>query len=121
MESASPLPVKSVAQETYHDSFCVNGKEYDLAIHMSVYHVIKDTIEVANGAAQMVNDVMRVAILLFLNYLNPATTMAESLGGGGGVGGGWGRKKDDDDEEWARRCARKASWLCKPMRRSYRR
>ena len=105
----------------YHDSFSVNGKDYDLTIPMSACQVMKDTLEVADGAAQTVNDVMRVAMLLFLNYANPATMMAESLGGGGGVEGGWGCKKDDDDEEWARRCARKAAWLCKPMRRSYRR
>ena len=121
LESASPLPVKSTAQEIYHDSFSVNGMDYDLTIPMSVYQVMKDTLDVADDAAQTVNDAMRVAMLLFLNYTNPAATMAESLGGGGGIEGGWGRKKDDDDEEWARRCARKAAWLCKPMRRSYRR
>ena len=120
LESASPLPVKSAAQEMYHDSFSVNGKGYDLTIPMSAYQLLKDTLEVDEGAAQTVNDVMRVAMLLFLNYASPAITMAESLGGGGGVEGGWGRKKDDDDEEWARRCARKANWLCKPMRCSSR-
>ena len=33
LESASPLPVKPVAQEIYHDSFSVNGKDFDLTIH----------------------------------------------------------------------------------------
>ena len=121
LESASPLPVKSAAQEVYHDSFSVNGMDYDLTIPMSACQVMKDTLDVADDAAQTVNDAMRVAMLLFLNYTNPAATMAESLGGGGGIEGGWGRTKDDDDEEWARRCTRKAAWLCKPMRRSYRR
>ena len=64
---------------------------------------------------------MRVAMLLFLNYVDAATTMAESAGGGGGVESNWGRKKDDDDEWWARRCVHKAAWLCKPMRKSYKR
>ncbi len=78
-------------------------------------------IEVADGATQTVNDVLHVSMLLFMNYADAATTMAESLGGGGGVESNWGRRKDDDDEEWTCRCARKANWLCKPMRRSYRR
>ncbi len=60
-------------------------------------------------------------MLLFLNYVDTATTMAESVGGGGGVESDWGRKKDDDDEWWARRCAHKAAWLCKPMRRTFKR
>ena len=55
------------------------------------------------------------------NAADAATAMAESVGGGGCIESGWGRKRDDDDDEWARRCSRKANWLCKPMRRSYRR
>ena len=92
--------------------------DYDLTIPMSVYQVMKDTLDVADDAAQMVNDAMRVAMLLFLNYTNPAATMAESLGGGGGIEGGWGRRKNEDDEWYARRCIEKANWLCKPMRRN---
>ena len=38
-------------------------------------------------------------MLLFLNYVDAASTMAETVGGGGGVESGWGRKNDDDDEE----------------------
>ena len=83
--------------------------------------VMRDAVEVADGAAQTTNDVLRVAMLLFLNFVDAATTIAETVGGGGGVESGWGRKKDDDDEEWARRCAHKAAWLCKPMRKSYKR
>ena len=105
----------------YHDSFSVGGRDYDLAIPMSAYQVMRDAVEVADGAAQTTKDVLRMAILLFLNYVDAATTMAESVGGGGGVESGWGRKKDDDDEWWARRCAHKAVWLCKPMRKSYKR
>ena len=63
---------------------------------------------------------MKVAVLLFLGYVDAATTMSESCGGGGGTESGWGKKDDEDDLEWARRCAAKASWLCKPMGRSRR-
>jgi hypothetical protein len=121
LETTVPQSVKPVEQEMYHDSFCVGGKDYDLAIPMSAYQVMRDAVEVADGAAQTTNDVLRMAMLLFLNYVDAATTMAESVGGGGGVESGWGRKKDDDDEWWARRCAHKAVWLCKPMRKSYKR
>ena len=78
-------------------------------------------MELSDSVAQTTNEVLRVAMLLFMNYADAATTMAESVGGGGCIESGWGRKRDDDDDEWARRCSRKANWLCKPMRRSYRR
>ena len=111
LEAESPQNVKRETQEMYHDSFGMDGRDYDLTIPMPVYQVMKEAVEVADGAAQTVNDVLRVAMLLFLNYVDAATTMAESAGGGGGVESGWGRKKDDEDEEWARRCAHKAAWL----------
>lgn len=118
-EATSLQCVKPVMREIYHDSFSVDGKDYDLSVSMSAYQLMKDMIEVADGAALTVNDVLRVSMLLFMNYVDAATTMAESLGGGGGVESNWVRKKDDD--EWARRCARKANWLCKPFRRTMKR
>ena len=121
LETATPHPMKSVVQEMYHDTFSVDGRDYNLTIPMPAYQVMKDVLELSDTAAQTVNDVLRVAMLLFLNYVDAATTMAESAGGGGSVESGWGRKKDDDDEQWAHRCARKAAWLCKPMRKSYKR
>jgi len=48
---------------------------------------------------QRYDDILRVAMLLFLNYVDAATTMAETAGGGGGVESGWGRGKDDDTYE----------------------
>ncbi len=83
----------------YHDSFSVDGRDYNLTIPMSAYQAMKDVLGVSDSAAQTANDVPRVAMLLFVNYVDAATTMAESAGGGGGVESGWGRKKDDEDEE----------------------
>ena len=60
-------------------------------------------------------------MLLFVGYIDAATTISESCGGGGGVGTGWGRDKDEDELEWARRGAMKANWLCKPMVRRWKR
>lgn len=59
-------------------------------------------------------DVLKTALLLFAGYIDGATGMAVSCGGGGGGDTqGWGKDKDEDDLEWARRCARMASRLCK--------
>ena len=113
--------VKPVEQEMYHDSFCVGGKDYGLAIPMSAYQVMRDAVEVADGAAQTTNDVLRMAMLLFLNYVDAAIAMSESFGGGGGTGTGWGKDKDEDELEWARRCAKMANWLCKPIVRRWKR
>ncbi|MDD6472826.1 MAG: hypothetical protein PUF62_07325, partial [Bacteroidales bacterium] len=57
----------------------------------------------------------KTAILLFAGYVDGATRIAESCGGGGSPGSGWGRDKNEKDDDWARRCAKKASWLCKPV------
>lgn len=50
-------------------------------------------------------------MLLFMNYLDAATTLSDSCGGGGGGSdtSSWGRDDNEDDMEWARRCARMAS------------
>ena len=62
---------------------------------------------------------IKVGILLFAGYVDGATSIAESCGGDPGKG--WGRDKDEDEEARARRAANKASWLCKPMRRTIKR
>lgn len=64
---------------------------------------------------------IKVGILLFAGYVDGVTSIAESCGGGGDPGKGWGRDKDEDEEARARRAANKASWLCKPMRRTIKR
>ena len=57
----------------------------------------------------------KVAAMLFVGYIDAATSMSESIGGGGSsYTSGWG-KKDDDNEEWARKCARQAVKMCKPQ------
>lgn len=57
----------------------------------------------------------KVAAMLFVGYIDAATSMSESIGGGGSsCTSDWG-KKDDDDEEWVRKCARQAVKMCKPQ------
>lgn len=119
--NTTSIPEEPALAEMYHDSFNVGERTYDIKIPKSAYEMMKGLVEVADNAAQTVEDVLRVSMLLFLNYADAATTVSESLGGGGGVGSDWGRRKDDDDELWARRCALKANWLCKPFRRTMKR
>ncbi len=55
-----------------------------------------------------------VAVALFFGFIDAATTIAESHGGGGGDTSGWRDNKKDNDEEWMRKCAQRASALCRP-------
>lgn len=65
--------------------------------------------------AERGEDIFKCAIYLFANYVDLATTFAESHGGGGGDNDlPWGRKEDEDDQAWARRCLMQASRMMKP-------
>ena len=94
----------------------VDGKNYSIAMPMEAYTAMKDTIEVPDESMPFEN-VLNVALLLFMNYVDAATSMSGSCGGGGSTPSNWGKDKDDDERDWARRCAQLANWLCKPIRR----
>ncbi len=65
--------------------------------------------------AERGEDIFKCAIYLFANYVDLATTFAESHGGGGGDNDlPWGRKEDEDDRAWARRCLMRACRMMKP-------
>ena len=65
--------------------------------------------------AERGEEIFKCAIYLFANYVDLATTFAESHGGGGGGNDlPWGRKEDEDDRAWARRCLMQASRMMKP-------
>lgn len=49
------------------------------------------------------------ATALFLNYIDAATSIAQTAGGGGGPGDGWGKKDDEDDWAWIHRCLQESS------------
>lgn len=119
-ESLRPQPVAQptqVAASNYSDVLSVGGKEYPVKMSMSAYKAMEETVATPDMSVAH-EDVMKVAMLLFMSYLDGATTMSESCGGGGSPGSGWGRRKEEDEYEWARRCALKANWLCKPLRRN---
>ena len=99
----------------------VDGERLNIVMPRTAYDTMNSCIEVPENGSASHNDILNVAMLLFMNYLDAATSMSESCGGGGSPGGGWGRGKDEDDRDWARRCAMQANWLCKPIKRSRRR
>lgn len=99
----------------------VDGERFNIVMPRTAYDTMNSCIEVPENGSASHNDILNVAMLLFMNYLDAATSMSESCGGGGSPGSGWGRDKDEDDRDWARRCARQASSLCKPIKRGMRR
>ena len=68
-----------------------------------------------NNTASVV-DVAHTAMLLFVGYIDAATSMSESCGGGGGSvpESGWGKKDDKDERAFARRCLLMAHSMYKP-------
>ena len=63
--------------------------------------VLDSNVEVHANSDATHEDVMKVAMLLFLNYVDAATKMSETFGGGGGSVSGWGKKDDEDELECA--------------------
>ncbi len=60
-------------------------------------------------------EVMYCATLLFLGYVDDATTFAEGHGGGGSSSDlKWGRDDDEDERAWSRRCMMKAARMMCP-------
>ena len=99
----------------------VDGERFNIVIPRTAYETMNSCIEVPENGSASHTDIQNVAMLLFMDYLDAATSMSESCGGGGTPGSGWGREKDEDDRDWARRCARQASSLCKPIKRGMKR
>ena len=94
----------------------VDGKDYSIKMSMEAYKALENIIESPDESVPLEN-VLNVAVLLFMNYVDAATTVSESCGGGGSTPSNWGKDKDEDERDWARRCAQHANWLCKPIRK----
>lgn len=60
----------------------VGDKNYSITMPMEAYTAMKETIESTDGSVPFEN-VLNVAMLLFMNYVDAATTVSESCGGGG--------------------------------------
>jgi hypothetical protein len=118
-----PLPIIKPEQNTpemVHHDIEWNGRIHPVDIPIEADKALLDelgTMEVDLCAT--IVDAQKTAFLLFANYLDAATEIAESCGGGASTESNWGRKDDEDDMEWARRCARQARQMHqRPIRRS---
>ena len=68
-----------------------------------------------HGHALVYRDVAHVAMLLFVGYIDAATSMSESCGGRGSAPeSGWGKKDDEDERQYARRCLQMAHSSASP-------
>ena len=95
----------------------VDGKNYSITIPVDAYKDMQEAIQAPDESVPVEN-ILNVAMLLFMNYVDAATTVSESCGGGGSTPSNWGKDEDEDERERARRCAQHAKWLCKPIKRS---
>lgn len=113
----SVTQTESEVPSVFRKILSVDGKSYSIKMPMEAYKAMEDAIEVPDESMPFEN-VLNVAMLLFMNYVDAATTVSESCGGGGGTSSGWGKDDDEDERERARRCAQHANWLCKPIKRN---
>lgn len=89
----------------------VDDQTYSIEIPDKALDAMKDEVASFKVNNETANHIVDVALLLFANYIDAATTMSESCGGGGdSPSSGW-SKKDDEEWEWAKRCAQMAHSL----------
>ena len=92
----------------------------------SVKDIFLNEAQVPDGNdTATIENVAHTAMLLFVGYIDAATSMSESCGGGGGSvpESGWGKKDDEDERMFARRCLQMAHSMLKPksIKRGYHR
>ena len=82
----------------------------------SVKDIFFNEAEVPEGnEIATVENISHVAMLLFVGYIDAATSMSVSCGGGGSAPeSGWRKKEDEDVRAYARRCIQMAHSMCKP-------
>ena len=82
----------------------------------SVKDIFFNEAEVPEGnEIATVENISHVAMLLFVGYIDAATSMSVSCGGGGSAPeSGWRKKEDEDERAYAGRCIQMAHSMCKP-------
>jgi len=83
----------------------------------SVKDIFLNEVQVPDGNdTATIENVAHTAMLLFVGYINAATSMSESCGGGGGSSpeSDWGKRDDEDERMFARRCLLMAHSMYKP-------
>ena len=113
---AQPRPVPSFT------SFNIDTPQGSKAVEIptSVKDIFFNEAQIPEGNDTAITEnVAHVSMLLFVGYIDAATSMSESCGGGGGSApeSGWGKKDDEDNRLYARRCLQMAHSMCKPKPR----
>lgn len=118
--TAKPMHTVDNTPKMRHFDFSTDEfHHYPVDIPQPCLDVIDKNIALdADNVFAKIGDVQKIAILLFAEYIDAATTIAaQSGGGGGGATTGWGRDKDEDELSWAYRCAIMANRLCSPRKK----
>lgn len=111
--SVQPKPVPSFT--TFNIDTPIGCKA--VKISNSVKDIFLNEAQVPDGNdTATVENVAHTAMLLFVGYIDAATSMSESCGGGGGSApeSDWGKKDDEDERAFARRCLLMAHSMYKP-------
>ena len=93
----------------------------EVEIPNSVKDIFLNESQVPEGNdTATIENVAHTVMLLFVGYIDAATSMSESCGGGGSSApeSGWGKKDDEDERTYARRCLQMAHSMCKPKQKS---
>ena len=119
-EKRKPLMPAKVLQK-----ITVNGKEYSVEIPETVFNFFKENAVVPENTLWTEPEhILQTAILLFANFVDGATAIADNCGGAGSSAtDDWGKKKrDEDDMAFAKRCLAHARQLhVRPPRRGWHR
>ena len=117
-ETKRPTPAPKPVPATVHQDITVEGQRYSLDIPEAIYEIFQKEAEVPYSSDSTLEQVQHTAMLLFLGYVDGATSLSQSCGGGSSPGSGWGKDPNEDERQWARRCLKKARDLhVRPYRR----
>ena len=92
----------------------VNDKDYSVEIPETVFNFFKENAVVPENTLRTEPEhILQTAILLFANFVDGATAIADNCGGAGSSAtDDWGKKKqDEDDMAFAKRCLARAQQL----------
>lgn len=127
-QSSSPATVETHAVKpepmrvTFHTEYDVDGEKIPVSIPMEAYDAIRDECREGydgSSLAGSVEDVIKTGVLIFMGSIDAATTLSASCGGGGSQpDSGWGKDPDEEERQWARRCARMAQQMARPVQRT---
>ena len=111
-QTAQPKPVPSFTLFNIDTPIGSNAVE----IPNSVKDMFLNEAQVPDGNdTATIENVAHTAMLLFVGYIDAATSMSESCGGGGSAPeSGWGKKDDEDERAYARQCLQMAHSMYKP-------